>query len=704
MVVRSPDLKDLIEATLSAIKGDLPLATPAAPEEVSREHAGRLQRQIERQARLNASLAERCALQTAQLTVLSAIGDVLARAPDVESALEEILARCLDASGLSLGLLYLVDANGRIRVGAAVGYERTPAELETFFGQPELLDIVLHTNSLLLLPSAEVPPRVARAVLAPARASAGLLVRIGPPAEPLGVLVMMSTTNRHLVQEDWVPFAHTTAAQLGQALRLGRLFANVTASEQLYRGLFEAVRDGIVLTDTADRIVDANPAMCQLAGRSLEALRALRLSEVVPAVPASARTTPTDTAGDRELLTGDGSRRQVVLSGGSLDGKLHFTVVQDVTERRRLQAHVAQTEKLAAMGELLAGVAHELNNPLAVVVGNAMLLQEMAPAGPLAERAQRVAGAGNRCARIVKNFLALARQHPPERQPISLNQVVRDAVEFLGYALRVADVEAELRLETHLPALWGDPHQLHQVVVNLISNAQQALRGSPAPRRVSVTTRLAAGRVFLEVADTGPGIPQEIADRIFEPFFTTKPVGQGTGLGLSLCRGIVEDHGGTIQALTGTGSGALFRIELPMSEPRGASGPVVAVEPPTVRNAQILVADDEIEVAQVLAELLALEGHTVDVVANGVEALDRMALTDYDLVLSDMRMPELDGPALYGEVARRRPGMERRFVFLTGDTLGPDTAAFLERAGVPSLGKPFVLAEVRRVVRSALAR
>ncbi|MBI3325345.1 MAG: hypothetical protein HYZ81_01385, partial [Nitrospinae bacterium] len=247
------------------------------------------------------------------------------------------------------------------------------------------------------------------------------------------------------------------------------------------------------------------------------------------------------------------------------NARLHQQVLDQYEALKEAQAQLVQTEKLATMGQLLAGVAHELNNPLSVVLGQTALLRATAGNGPLVERAEKIANAAARSARIVQNFLAIARQRPPERQRVRLNRVIQDAVELLAYPLRVDNVEVRWELADDLPPLWADPHQLHQVAVNLISNAHQALRESSPPRWLTLTTRtdLSRGRVVLEVADTGPGIAPEIQTRIFEPFFTTKPPGQGTGLGLSLCQGIVVAHGGTIGVESQVGQGTVFVVELP---------------------------------------------------------------------------------------------------------------------------------------------
>jgi CheY-like chemotaxis protein len=238
----------------------------------------------------------------------------------------------------------------------------------------------------------------------------------------------------------------------------------------------------------------------------------------------------------------------------------------------------------------------------------------------------------------------------------------------------------------------------------VVTNAQHALRDHTGPRRLAIGIGRHDERALcLEIADSGPGIPAAIVPRVFEPFYTTKAAGEGTGLGLSLCRGIVEAHGGTMRLHTEAGLGTLFLIELPITEAPVVDAPAAEAPASTPGAARVLVVDDEVELGAMIADLLTPRGHQVDVVTNGREALDKLAAQTYDVVLSDVRMPGLDGPALYEEARRLHPGQERRFVFITGDTLTSGTADFLARSGVPSLAKPFRLDEVERVVNAAHA-
>ena len=373
-------------------------------------------------------------------------------------------------------------------------------------------------------------------------------------------------------------------------------------------------------------------------------------------------------------------------------------------ELQHKQEALRQREKLAAMGSLLASVAHELNNPLAVISLQADLLREEAAGGAVAEHAEEITQAATRCERLVRNFLTLSRQHPTERVAVDLNALITHTLELLEPAFRVDSVAVDLCLDADLPCIQADVDQIRQVLVNLITNAYQALREVKAPRQVTLTTRCDAARtrVTLEVVDLGPGIPPAIRTRIFEPFFTTKPPGVGTGLGLSLCQGIIEGHGGTIRVTSQPGQGTVFRVELPVGEVPVTASPAPEEEIyQPVRGQTILVVDDEPSVIRGLTRLLRRDGHTVDTASNGRMALARLQERAYDLILSDLRMPEMDGSGLY-RALEQYPELRQRFVFLTGDTVSRETMAFFEQTGVRWLTKPFRAAEVRRTIQQIL--
>ncbi len=381
--------------------------------------------------------------------------------------------------------------------------------------------------------------------------------------------------------------------------------------------------------------------------------------------------------------------------------------VYDLTERRRMEAEMArqrealhQTEKLSALGELLAGVSHELNNPLSVVVGQAMLLRETAREPGIVERARRIGDAADRCARIVKTFLAMARQQPSEMRPVSLNEVVEMALEMTGYMLRTADIDVSLELNPTIPPFLADADQINQVLTNLIVNAVHAMDGQPQPHRLRMITHFDRGRreAVIKVSDTGKGVPEEAASRIFEPFFTTKEVGEGTGIGLTIVHRIVDAHGGAISVDSAPGRGTTFELRFPIrGGALGADPEDEALEDPNMLS--VLVIDDEPAVGEIIRDSLLAEGHRVDVVTSGRAGLERLLFRHYDAILSDVRMLDMDGPALFEIMRDRYPDQLMRVAFVTGDTMSPAIRRFLADAGRPYLEKPVMPADLRALIR-----
>lgn len=394
------------------------------------------------------------------------------------------------------------------------------------------------------------------------------------------------------------------------------------------------------------------------------------------------------------------------------EGALAFigNIAHDVTDERRVQTDLAasreslhQAEKLAALGSMLAGVSHELNNPLAAVIGQAALLGEDLEGTPHADRIAKIRRAADRCARIVQSFLAMARQKAPEYRSVDLNAQVRAAAELTEYQMRTANVTLDLDLAPGLPEIEADPDQLHQVIVNLLTNARQALEASGGDRLIRVATSYAKGEIALSVADNGPGIDPAARQRIFDPFFTTKEVGAGTGIGLSFSLGIIEAHGGTI-GIEDAAVGTVFVVRLPVREREaGAARPEDDATPPG--RGRALVVDDEEDVAETLADMLERMGIDVSVAIGGEAG--KAVLADgasFNLILSDIRMPDLDGPALHAWIADHRPDLVGAVAFVTGDTMSGPVADFLAKAHCPVLEKPFTPADLRSLVAAILGR
>ena len=336
------------------------------------------------------------------------------------------------------------------------------------------------------------------------------------------------------------------------------------------------------------------------------------------------------------------------------------------------------------------------------MTGYAEILRDTAPDEVTRSRALEVHEAAERCARIVKTFLAMARQRPPQLGPVALPQVIAAALELAAYGLRTAGVTVDADVAPGLPRVWGDGDQLHQVLLNLIVNAQQALMQVAGPRRLAVRAYRSGDEVVTEVADNGPGMPPEVERRIFEPFFTTKPQGVGTGIGLSICHGIVAAHGGRM----GVGDRARPRHGAPL-QPAGRRGPEgrrSSRRPralPAARG-RALVVDDERGIAELVAVALRRDGLEVETATSGRAALARLARDGIDLVVSDVRMPDLDGAALIAALRTVRPALARRLILITGDVLGAETSEAVRASGLPVLEKPLDMAALRREVRRLL--
>ncbi len=503
-----------------------------------------------------------------------------------------------------------------------------------------------------------------------------------------------------------------------------RIEQALSDSEQLHRLLVDLSPYGILLHDDAG-IRFMNPGGCRILGASgADAMVGRHYADFVAAADRDAakarlarmlRGKSLEQA-ERPLITLDGRHIVVAASGVPVkrgDQSLALVIFADITEMKRAEEEIArqrealhQADKISALGSLLAGVAHELNNPLSVVVGRSVMLGDAELEPKVAAAVASIRTAAERCARIVKTFLAMARKQAPTRVPVRIDRLVAAARELLDYGLESAGIRVTTQVPADLPQTMADPDQLTQVLTNLITNAQQALIGWNGPREISIEAQHDQPRAQLRITvrDTGPGIPDAVRSRIFDPFFTTKPAGSGTGIGLAVCRGIVEAHDGTISPGAAPGGGASFVVTLPIAAMVEA-GPAQEA-PAAVARApgRVLVVDDEAEIRHMLAEILGADGHVVEQAADGRDALARLGEAQFDLVISDLIMPKLDGPGLHQELSRRDPDMAHRLLFITGDTLSAVARTFLEQADRPAIEKPFVPADVRRAVREALAR
>ncbi len=474
-------------------------------------------------------------------------------------------------------------------------------------------------------------------------------------------------------------------------------------ARRAWERMVDAVPFALCLVDANGRARRANRAFADLVHAPTTAIAGRPWLALVP---------PAWGEGLAEALASPGSGLEVQLRAGSRtfaasaypigpvpgDAVLVF---EDQTDRRRLQDQLIQSEKMSAIGQLIAGIAHDLNNPLASVIGFAdFLLEGRDVPPPLVEPIRVIQQEAERAANIVRNLLSFARKQDHQRRPTELAPLLSATLVLLRTQLVSRRVEVLLDMEADLPPIDADAGQIQQVFVNLINTAAHAIESAGRAGRVVVRGRPWRDGVAVEVTDDGPGIPSAVAAQVFEPFFTTKPEGQGTGLGLSICQGIVKEHGGRIVLSTAPGQGATFTVELPRSS-RPAPAPRPVAEPAPTAPLRILVNDDEPHILHYMRATLEAWGHGVEVARDGEAGLEMAVAGEFDLILSDLRMPRLTGREFFAALKERNPEAATRVVFSTGDTVHGDTTAFLEGQAHPFLSKPFSLAELRALLARA---
>ena len=483
-------------------------------------------------------------------------------------------------------------------------------------------------------------------------------------------------------------------------------------SEARYRNLFESASDAIVTLDANGRFTTFNHAAENISGYPRQELVGQWFAPLLPddELPKALMHFQKALAGETGLFETTFIRKdreyrtiQVTYSTPQRDEEV-LCVIRDVTDQKMLQEQLIQSEKMSAIGQLVSGVAHELNNPLAGISAFAqLLLTEKRFPPDQRTAAEMIYAEARRASRIVQNLLTFARQHKPERTPTAINQVLDDTLELRGYELRVRGIEVTRDYDEQIPETMADAHQLQQVFLNLVTNAEQAMEKSPREsQRLIVRTRRMGAVIRIDVEDTGPGIPPNLLERIFNPFFTTKPTGSGTGLGLSISLGIVREHEGRIWAENAPQGGARFIVEVPIVTHR-ASGESQAIPlvPPQGDRLQILVVDDEASVRVSLQRYLAGRGHEVETTSSGREALGRLREGRFDAVIVDMRMPDVSGEELYRELQTTDPGHADRIIFTTGQLVDEQVRTFLASTGRPCVPKPFEFAAFDQALPAA---
>ncbi|HUK82861.1 MAG TPA: ATP-binding protein, partial [Verrucomicrobiae bacterium] len=494
----------------------------------------------------------------------------------------------------------------------------------------------------------------------------------------------------------------------------------ISVSDEKYRALFNAASDAILLVDLETvEVLEANDAAKLFLGPTIVEGRRSFLDFCPSLRPESSGLLDHKRAFD-EVFRSSNEFHIARPNGAHVLCEGSVTLVRDnrrpvlqinireITERKKLEQQLRQSEKLTALGQLIAGVAHELNNPLAVIMGYAQILAKRSNGDEtLQTDVLKIQRESERAAKIVRNLLTFARPREPQMAPVDLNRLIRNVVETHESEMLQNRIECRQRLAPDLPKTMADPHQIEQVITNLVVNAIQVLTAHEASRVLEITTELSGRSVRICVSDSGPGISPEIVTKIFDPFFTTKAPGKGTGLGLSISHSIVEEHRGKIWVQSEHGKGAKFFVELPVvacgEEPLVVEPPAAAMERnPNAAQYRLLIVDDEPGIVEVLKTVLGENGYTIETATNGGEALDRLDRGRYDLVISDLCMPGVDGETLYKSLQKTDPDLAKRVIFVTGDTVSSNSRAFLEWTGNRWFSKPFDIEEIDRVVGNFL--
>ena len=671
----------------------------------------RLRQRLMRSERERRRAAEELNRRLSELFSLQELSYVLSDSLELDRIVEQVVryaVRFLDAQGALLALVG-EGLSDPLQVAAAEG-TLAPLRGQKIPGDdPGLLTRSTGREHLELVRNSGPEPV---AIVKGFQAAAAAAVPLRSHGIVIGTLIITDPREGVFVPED-IRLLSTLATHAAVVIANARFFEMVRRAKEQWETAFDALSEGIAVVDDEGRVRRSNRALADLLGMPLqnvigtplgEALlgKSQALLELLAATRRGERPAPL-------VARSEPLRRAVRVNAARIPGATTeqsiVVMVEDVTEQQALETQLVQSEKLAAVGQLVSGVAHELNNPLTSIAGLSEFLLEQKELGKKDRgHLQVIHEQAERASRIVRNLLTFARKGSAEYIPVDLNDVIRRTLSLTGYDLKLKDITVERELSGALPEVFGDRHGLQQVVLNLVTNAAQAVAENPRerPREITVSTWF-DGQVHLRVADTGPGIPDEIVQSVFTPFFTTKEPGKGTGLGLSITYSIVESHGGhiTIEPPRATG-GAAFRVDLPPA-PADAARPTTKTPIPAAAGSvasavkrTILLVDADPAVQRTIKALFARDGHDVEVAGDPQHALDLAQRSNFDLVITDARAmsPGKRGTLLAEELIARLPALRERIIVATGD-VRPSTEETLARLGVRYVRKPFNLRDLR---------
>ena len=629
-----------------------------------------------------------------------------------QRVLGRFLEAVVDIAQAEGGAVGMVGDDGRVRivVGTGVGKQLEGISVPA---STSAMSRVIRTGTSLSVADihnyrSEIDEQVFARIEAETRGVA--IVPISRRGERIGA-VAVATHDERLFSAAQLERIEAMGDLLSVALENAELVETLRQTEWRFRTLFRAAPDAVLTVLQSGRIREANDAVrdltgldpLQVVGRPVVGLAAEADREKLrTALAATFAGSPTrvEVSFQHEASTvgarAQPIRRIVALAMSRLpeaDPPSVLLLGRDMTSEREMRVRLMESDRLAAVGELVAGVAHEVNNPLSSISAFAqLLLRDGGLTAAQRESIEVIKSETLRASQVVKDLLAFARRSEPQREPLDLNGVIQRTLRLRGYQLTSNKISVETDLAAELPPVVGDARQLQQVCLNLVTNAIQAM-ATLGGGTLFISTRKDAGEghVFLDMRDTGPGIPDGALAHIFEPFFTTKDEGEGTGLGLSVSYGIVSAHGGRIEVAATSNAGTTFRVTLPAAsetlnaDPGRDSGGLALRSP--LSGIRLLFIDDEATLRSGLEAFGELRGFTVLTAGDGREGLDMLRTQSVDAIVCDLRMPGMDGPSFHERLRRERPGLAARTVFITGDVVTP--AARITPIRQPVLTKPF---------------
>jgi len=657
------------------------------------------------------------------LIALQEVNKIFSQSPNLEEIIHRIVVEGKRLVQTSHCHLLLVDDRAEVLVGVAS--TRTDADIKAariLLSESSVAVSALLEKRVIAVDDLGRDERWSRPALVFTGARAAIAAPLITKEQSLGVLIFTDNRRERPFTAEEILRADALAHQAAIALQNANLFQVVLRSQKEWETTFDAMQDCVSVHDVQGRVLRANVALARRLRTSPRHVIGKYCADVYGSAGSSSipcrhtRSLQFEALSVEELEIPDmGGSFQVAVSpwydkNNRLAGSIH--VAKDISNEKLLRQQLIQSEKLSAIGELISGIAHELNNPLTGVMGYSQLLQLRKDLDDRArESLLKINNLALRCQKIVQNLLSFARKQKPERTWSDVNEILGRTVELRSYEMQVNNIIIEQRLDPTLPKTVADAHQLQQVFLNVITNAEQAMLEHRAEGRLVIRTRAerAKGCIVVEIIDDGPGIPEAHLNKIFDPFFTTKEVGKGTGLGLSLSYGIIKEHGGNIYARSRVDEGATFVIEIPIVARMDDETPMIPEKTPEeihfenlVRGKRILVVDDEKYILDFFVEVFQLFPLQVDTAGNGHDARQKIRATDYDLIITDFKMPQMSGRELFEWIQTDRPALARRIIFITGDTVNTETRSFLEQHRKRYLAKPFKIDEVKEIIQLAL--